>query len=161
MQIRRIQVHNYSVFYFFFFISNMKDVGSNLENNKSIKFCLHKFEIFPPLFPIKGLCHQGKKYYTQKRRLGFCGSVIDITLWLNPSIYYLLWPYWPKLAPRVSIELNFKRKMDISGVWWVSKTVPFSYWQTYKLFSNFMSIHFIFVRFCSAGKNFCHCSVIV
>ena len=28
---------------------------TNLENNKSVKFCLNKFEIFPPLFPIKGL----------------------------------------------------------------------------------------------------------
>ena len=26
----------------FFFISNLKDVGSNPENSKSIKFCLHK-----------------------------------------------------------------------------------------------------------------------
>ena len=31
-----------NLFYFFFFISNLKDVGSDPENIKSIKFCLHK-----------------------------------------------------------------------------------------------------------------------
>ena len=36
-----------SMFYFFFFISNLKDVGSNPENSKSKQFCLHIVEEKP------------------------------------------------------------------------------------------------------------------
>ena len=39
----------------FFFIPNLKDVVSNTENNKSIKCCLHKYEIFSLPFSFKGL----------------------------------------------------------------------------------------------------------
>ena len=87
MQTKWMQVQISSVFYIFFFIPNLKDVGSNPDTvSKTLKLCLHKYEIFPPLFSSKGLrtCRTmvkvTEKYSTQKRRLGFAALYI-VTLW--------------------------------------------------------------------------------
>ena len=84
-----MQVQISSVFYIFFFIPNLKDVGSNPDTvSKTLKLCLHKYEIFPPLFSSKGLrtCRTmvkvTEKYSTQKRRLGFAALYI-VTLCLG------------------------------------------------------------------------------
>ena len=61
-------------------------------HSKAIKFCLHKYEIFPPLFSSKGLrtcpttVKVTKKYSTQKRRLGFAALyIVTLCIYSNPG----------------------------------------------------------------------------
>ena len=100
MQTKWMQVQTSSVFYIFFFIPNLKDVGSNPDTvSKTLKLCLHKYEIFPPLFSSKGLrtCRTmvkvTEKYSTQKRRLGFAALYI-VTLWAEESSGVNSSPAW-------------------------------------------------------------------
>ena len=111
MQIRRIQIQIYFVFYFFFFISNTKDVGSNPENSKSIQFCLQKLEIFPSLFPIKGL----RSCPTMVKRTILRKD--DQALWLfnryNSMPQINNWMYIVQMTKDLSHLLSFPRKLPL------------------------------------------------
>ena len=78
MQIKRMQVQIFSVFYFFF-ILNLKDVGSNPENSKSITNLSTQIRYIPTHLPSQGsaqLPHHGKKSSTTIRR-GFVTNSKD------------------------------------------------------------------------------------
>ena len=89
----------------FFLYSKSEGCWFESRHSKDIKFCLHKYEIFPPLFSSKGLrtcpttVKVTKKYSTQKRRLGFATLYIVVTLWFRPTglagwaINYSPWSY--------------------------------------------------------------------
>ena len=73
----------FSEFYFFFFISNLKYVGSNSESSKSTKFCLHKKEIASPLVPVMRTtrsCHTIVKSAVIPKMTSLFGSMIFIPL---------------------------------------------------------------------------------
>ena len=75
----------FSILHFLFY-SKSEGCWFESKHSKTLKLCLHKYEIFPPLFSSKGLhtCRTmvkvTEKYSTQKRRLGFAALYI-VTLW--------------------------------------------------------------------------------
>ena len=79
-------------FYFFFFYSNSEGCWFESSHSKTIKLCLHKYEIFPPLFSSKGLCTCPtnvtivKSTILRKEDYRLCRSVQYIViLWLRLS----------------------------------------------------------------------------
>ena len=155
MQIRWMQVQISSVFYVFLFLFKSEGCWFESRHSKTIKFCLHKYEIFPPLFSSKGLCtcrtmvKVTKKYSTQKRRLGFAalytysyfmpGTHYTVPLrhrtLMNVFFIYKLVRYWHVIKVVFGIHTT-----------WVCIFKYFNYFWNYN-YLNHILIQFLFASY--------------